>query len=132
MIHRKEDYYVSSRLTSTRTVGNESGNGEGINNFYSSAGTNFLLRTGDEYSGNYFSVMNYYQWPGITVEQNTDLPLVDFGEGGSNGNAFAGGVSDGLHGAVGTIYDKKEVTAHKSWFYFDDEYVALGLSLIHI
>ena len=129
MIHRKEDYYVSSRLTSTRTVGNESGNGEGINNFYSSAGTNFLLRTGDEYSGNYFSVMNYYQWPGITVEQNTDLPLVDFGEGGSNGNAFAGGVSDGLHGAVGTIYDKKEVTAHKSWFYFDDEYVALGTGI---
>jgi chondroitin AC lyase len=133
MIHRRKNYFVSSRLTSTRTVGMESGNGEGIYNYYSSAGLNFLFRTGKEYDGNYFTVMNYRQWPGITVEQdNAALPLVDWGSGSSNGNAFAGGVSDGLNGAIGTIYDKRNLTAHKSWFYFDDEYVALGSGITQL
>ncbi len=127
MIHRRENYYVSSRLTSTRTVGMESGNGEGINNYYGGSGLNFLFRTGNEYDYPYFKVMNYRQWPGITVEQDDNtLPLVNWGMGGTNGNAFAGGVSDGFNGAIGTIYSKRRVVAYKSWFYFDDEFVALG------
>lgn len=127
MIHRRENYYVSSRLTSTRTVCMESGNGAGIYNYYSGAGINFLFRTGNEYGGDYFTVMNYRQWPGITVEQDeADLPLVDWGNNGTNGNAFAGGVSDGTYGAVGNIYSRENVAAYKSWFYFDDEFVALG------
>lgn len=130
MIHRRENYYVSSRLTSTRTVGMESGNGEGIYNYYSSAGLNFLFRTGNEYDKPFFTDMNFRQWPGITVEQdNAALPLVDWGKGSSNGNDFAGGVSDGNYGAIGTIYSKKNVTAFKSWFYFDDEFVALGCGI---
>ncbi len=127
MIHRRENYYVSSRLTSTRTVGLESGNGEGIHNYYGGSGLNFLFRTGNEYDYPYFKIMNYRQWPGITVEQDdANLPAVDWGRGGPNGNAFAGGVSDGFTGAIGTIYSKRRVKAYKSWFYFDDEYVALG------
>ena len=130
MIHRRDDYFVSSRLTSTRTVGMESGNGQGVNNYYTSSGLNFLFRTGNEYDASYFSVMNYRQWPGITVEQdNSTLPLVDWGSGSSNGNAFAGGVSDEFNGAIGTIYSKRNVTAYKSWFYFDNEYVALGAGI---
>jgi len=127
MIHRRANYFVSSRLTSTRTIGLESGNGEGNNNYYGGSGLNFLFRTGNEYDYPYFKVMNFRQWPGITVEQdNITLPRVDWGLGGTNGNAFAGGVSDGNTGAIGTIYSKRMVKAYKSWFYFDNEYVALG------
>lgn len=130
MIHRRENYFMSSRVTSTRTLGMESGNGEGINNYYTSAGINFLFRTGNEYDAPFFSVMNFRQWPGTTVEQEErKLPLVDWGKGSSNKNAFAGGVSDDKNGAIGTIYKKKSVTAYKSWFYFDDEYVALGTGI---
>lgn len=127
MIHRRAGYYVSNRMTSTRCVGMESGNGEGNTNYYGGSGLNFIFRTGKEYEGNYFTVFNYRQWPGITVEQdNATLPLVNWGSGGLNGNAFAGGVSDGNYGASGFIYSKRNVTAYKSWFYFENEVLALG------
>ena len=48
MIHRREHFFSSSRVTSKRTMGMESGNGEGENNYYTSAGLNFLFRTGKE------------------------------------------------------------------------------------
>jgi len=127
MIHRRENYFVSSRLTSTRTVGMESGNGEGVENYYTSSGLNFLLRSGNEYDYPYFTKMNFRQWPGITVEQDrSTLPLVDWGRRSRNRKAFAGGVSNGHYGAIGTIYKKRRVKAYKSCFYFDNEYVALG------
>lgn len=127
MIHRRPAYYISNRMASTRCVGMESGNGEGTTNYYGGSGLNFIFRTGKEYESNYFTVFNYRQWPGITVEQdNAALPLVDWGAGGLNGNAFAGGVSDGNYGASGFIYSKRNVTAYKGWFYFENELVALG------
>ena len=127
MIHRRPAYYISNRMASTRCVGMESGNGEGITNYYGGSGLNFIFRTGKEYESNYFTVFNYRQWPGITVEQdNATLPLVDWGAGGLNGNAFAGGVSDGNYGSSGFIYSKRNVTAYKGWFYFENEIVALG------
>ena len=130
MIHRRENYFVTSRLTSTRTLGMESGNGEGVNNYYTSAGLNFIFRTGFEFDAPYFEAMNYRQWPGTTVEQDDrKLPSVDWGKRSSNKNPFAGGVSDGFNGAIGTIYNKRSITAHKSWFYFDNEFVALGTNI---
>lgn len=130
MIHRRDNYFVTSRLTSTRTLGMESGNGEGVNNYYTSAGLNFIFRTGFEFDAPYFEAMNYRQWPGTTVEQDDrKLPSVDWGKRSSNKNPFAGGVSNGFYGAIGTIYKKRSITAHKSWFYFDHEFVALGTGI---
>ncbi|MDF2454853.1 MAG: Chondroitin lyase [Cytophagaceae bacterium] len=127
MIHRRQNYFVSSRMISTRTSGLESGDGDGNNNYYGGSGLNFIFRTGKEYEGNYFTVFNYRQFPGITVEQdNATLPLVDWSVGAGGGNNFAGGVSDGTYGAAGMIHNRRNVTARKSWFYFENEYVALG------
>lgn len=130
MIHRREGYYVSSRLTSTRTIGMESGNGDGINNYYTSAGLNFLFRTGLEYETPYFKVMNPRQWPGTTAEQgDRELPSVEWGKNSRNNNPYAGGVSNQQYGTIGFIYDKKNLEATKSWFYFDEEFVALGCGI---
>lgn len=130
MIHRREEYYVSSRLTSTRTIGMESGNGDGLNNYYTSAGLNFLFRTGLEYETPYFKVMNPRQWPGTTSEQgDRELPSVEWGKNSRNNNPYAGGVSNQQYGTNGFIYDKKNLEATKSWFYFDNEFVALGCAI---
>lgn len=43
MVHRRNNYMTSSRMTSTRTVGNEAGNGDGEFNYYASNGVNYLL-----------------------------------------------------------------------------------------
>lgn len=75
MINRRKNYMTSTRMTSTRTVGNESGNGDGEFNYYSSNGTNYIFVTGKEYDGDYFKKFNNRQYPGITAEQdNTPFP----------------------------------------------------------
>jgi chondroitin AC lyase len=128
MIHRNLNYMMSTRMTSSRTVSTESdGVSVGIYNYYSGAGVNYITVTGSEYNGNYFSNFNYRQFPGTTAEQDTGtLPLIAWGQGGTNGNAFAGGVSNGTIGCSGMIWNKRKVTAYKSWFFFPDETVALG------
>lgn len=128
MIHRNLNYMMSTRMTSTRTVSTESdGVSIGLNNYYSGAGANYITVTGSEYDGSYFTNFNYRQFPGTTAEQDTGtLPTIAWGNGGTNGNAFAGGVSNGTIGCSGMIWNKRKVTAYKSWFFFPDETVALG------
>lgn len=127
MVHRRTGYMTSSRMTSTRTVGNEAGNGDGELNYCSSNGVNYLFVTGKEYDGDFFKKMNVRQFPGITAEQdNTPLPIPLWGENGGNAHAYAGGASNGTYGASGMILERRGVKAHKAWFYFDDEYVCLG------
>lgn len=130
MINRRPGYMVSTRMSSTRTVGAEAGNGDGEFNYYSGNGTNYIFVTGKEYSGEYFKRFNYRQFPGITAEQDNDvLPVNDWGAGGLNGNSFAGGVSDSTYGACAMVLDKRGLNAHKAWFYFDDEFVCLGAGI---
>ncbi len=130
MINRRANYFVSTRMASTRTVGAEAGNGDGEFNFYSGNGTNYLIVNGKEYDRNFFKKFNNRQFPGITAEQdNEKLPIPNWGEFGNNGNAFAGGVSDSTYGACAMILDRRGLQAHKAWFYFDDEYVCLGAGI---
>lgn len=130
MVNRRSDYFVSSRMTSTRTVGNEAGNGDGEYNYYAANGVNYIFVTGKEYAGNYFKIFNNRQFPGITAEQDEGiLPVPDWGEYANNGNAFAGGVSDSVRGACGMILDRRSLVAHKAWFYFDREFVCLGAGI---
>lgn len=127
MVHHGIGFMASSRMTSTRTVGNEAGNGDGEFNYYSSNGVNYIFVTGREYNDDYFEKFNSRQFPGITAEQDTNaLPVPYWGEFGSNANGYAGGASDGKYGACGMILDRRNLTAHKSWFYFDDGFVCLG------
>ena len=130
MINRRSNYMVSTRMSSTRTVGSEAGNGDGEYNYYSGNGTNYLFVTAKEYAGNYFKKFNNRQFPGITAEQdNEKLPIPNWGENAGNGNVFAGGVSDSTHGACAMILDRRGLQAHKAWFYFDTEYVCLGAGI---
>lgn len=130
MVHRRKDYMTSSRMTSTRTVGNEAGNGDGEFNYYSANGVNYLFVTGKEYDRNFFKNFNNRQYPGITAEQDdAPLPINNWGKDGNNGNSFAGGVSDSLYGACGMVLDRRGVKAHKAWFYFDNEFVCLGTGI---
>ncbi|HEY6143149.1 MAG TPA: polysaccharide lyase family 8 super-sandwich domain-containing protein, partial [Flavobacterium sp.] len=128
MVHRNLNYMMSTRMTSTRTVSTESdGVDVGIFNYYSGAGVNYVTVTGSEYDGEFFKKFNYRQFPGTTAEQDSGpLPLITWGQGGTNGNSFAGGVSNGTRGCSGMIWKKRNVSAYKSWFCFPDEIVALG------
>jgi len=135
MVHKGTNYMVSTRMTSTRTVGCESGNGSGLSNFYTGSGVNYLYVTGGE-RYDIVANQNWRRLPGVTAPQksiSTALPLVNMGDNGSNLNAFAGGVSDGKTGASGFIFEKSQteikLKAYKSYFYFPDYYVLLGAGI---
>ena len=130
MVQRNKDFHCSVKMSSKRTVGPESGNNEGINNYYAGSGVTNLMRRGNEYANYYAYFFNPRKFPGTTVEQNTRaLPLVDWGEGGNNGSDFSGGASNNENGLCGMIHKKKGVKAYKSWFMFKDEILALGAGI---
>jgi len=135
MVQKGKDYMVSTRMTSTRTVGCESGNNSGLNNYYTGSGVNYLYVTGNERYET-LTDQNWRRLPGITAPQkpvSATLPLVEWGKNSDNLDAFAGGVSDGKTGACGFIYSKNQIEtnmkAYKSYFYFHDYYVALGAGI---
>lgn len=136
MVFKGANYMTSTRMTSTRTAGCESGLGNGNNNYYTGSGVNYLYVTGKE-RYDILADQNWRRLPGITAPQKpagTKLPLVEWGENSSSLDSFAGGVSDGKTGACGFIYSKNQagetdVKAFKSWFYFNNYYVALGTGI---
>ncbi|MDD2799571.1 MAG: polysaccharide lyase family 8 super-sandwich domain-containing protein [Bacteroidales bacterium] len=135
MVHKGANYMVSTRMTSTRTVGCESGNNAGLDNYYTGSGVNYLYVTGSE-RYDIVANQNWRRLPGITAPQKpitTALPLVEWGDKSVNLDAFAGGVSDGITGACGFIYNKNQtetnLKAYKSYFYFSNYYVQLGAGI---
>lgn len=135
MVQKGKDYMVSTRMTSTRTVGCESGNNAGLKNYYTGSGVCYLYVSGNERYET-LTDQNWRRLPGITSPQKpitSTLPLVEWGANSDNLDAFAGGVSDGKTGVCGFIYSKNHVEtnlkAYKSYFYFIDYFVALGAGI---
>lgn len=134
MVQRREGYFTSVRMTSTRTTGNSSGNGLGEKNLHTGDNVNYIMTHGGEYTGLFYE-NEYWDWnkiPGTTVEQTpSSIPLQkpEWGKYSVGGNPFAGVVSDGGNGASGVIFDNHNITANKSWFFFDNFFVALGQNI---
>jgi chondroitin AC lyase len=104
-------------------------NEEGLMMHHVADGANFLSRTGKEYI-DVFPVWDWQKIPGTTVVQKPSLPPAN--QIAKKGlSDFVGAVSDGEFGAA--AFDFKSVhdrlTARKSWFFFDREYVCLGTAI---
>jgi chondroitin AC lyase len=129
-IHQRQGWYTSVRMHSERNNNVESPyNGEGLKNHHYGDGSNFLTITGKEYF-NIFPVWNWQRIPGTTVVQKPRLPhweeIVKAGR-----TSFVGGVTDEEYGAAAFNFESAHdpLLARKSWFFFDDEYVALGSNI---
>lgn len=136
MVHKGENYFTTNRMSSTRVMCSESMNGEGLNNFYTGSGVNYIYLTGQEYL-EIWNDMNWRRLPGITTPQKpmsitlpTSPPIA---KRSLNEDAFAGGTSDGKTGVSGFIFNKSvseiNVSLNKSCFYFDDYFVVLGANI---
>ena len=129
MVNQRPTWYASVKDTSTRTSDPETGNAQGLENLYLGDGVNQIMVTGNEYLGIQPS-WNWRRLPGTTVEQDTRSLTPTAQWGAAMGSAtFAGGVSDGKYGATGFQYNRYDVAADKSWFFFDNEEVALGAAI---
>lgn len=128
--HQRPDYFTSVRMYSSRNHNMEVPyNGEGLKNHHLGDGYTFITRTGEEYKG-IFPVWDWQKIPGTTVVQKSSLPDPDdLQQPGQT--EFVGGVTDGRYGAA--VFDFESpidpLSARKSWFFFDDEFVALGTAI---
>ena len=132
-IHGKPHHYVAVKMISKRTTGPESGNGEGIKNYHFGEGSTIIFKTGKEYV-NARVVWNCRAFPGTTIEQKNDtLPLVNWGFNTGSSNKFSGGLTDDGFGLCAFKLNRtckySKVTADKSYFFFDDGFVALGTEI---
>lgn len=123
--HLRDGYGIFTRLNSSRTVGSEYRSTfrpeVGNEIVWNSAGATAIQVNNHEYSG-LAPAFDWFHYPGVTA------PYVKEQTQGSTGNggAFTGGVSDGTYGASVYSLDRAATKANKSYYYFDDEMVALG------
>lgn len=126
MVQQRPTYYESARVTSNRTDEPESINGQNLEGLYLADGVNQIMVTGNEYS-NIEPVWNWRRLPGTTVEQNSSSLQPGYDQLGAG--SYAGGVSDNTYGAEALQYNRFNVAANKSWFFFNNEEVALGSAI---
>lgn len=127
-VHHRPEFFASLRMRSTRTLGSEVINGEGLQSFYLAEGAMFLYRTGMEY----YEIMPVWNWrrlPGTTVEQRSNLPTRNSGDNEYGTTSFVGGVSDGNNGMSAMDYNRAGISGRKSWFFVGDRIIALGANL---
>jgi hyaluronate lyase len=127
-VHRSGDWFASVKMYSNRVRSYEPYNNENKKSWHRSAGWLYVVLEGDEYFDHH--VMPTLDWnhlPGTTVEQKS------YSQGDGNlelgTRTFVGGAHADGHGVAAMDYDasgSNHVTAKKSWFFFDDEIVALG------
>lgn len=129
-VFQRPNFYTTVRMHSTRNRNMEVPyNGPGKPTHHRADGTNYLQLTGDEYH-NIWPVYDWQKVSGTTIVQKPALhgPKEIQKDGLTD---FVGAVTDGLYGAV--AYDFRSphdmVTAKKSWFFFDDEYVCIGTNI---
>lgn len=133
--HQRPGYFTSVRTHSSKNHNVEQPyNSEGLMNHFLGDGANFISRTGTEY----FRIFPYWDWrkvPGTTVVQIPSMPPSTLIQRRGR-SSFVGGVSNGRYGANGFDFvgsdlttPQSRITARKAWFFFDDEYVALGTGI---
>ena len=129
-VHQRPGYFTSVRMHSSRNRNMEEPyNSEGLKNHHRGDGTNYISVSGYEYS-NIAPVYDWQKIPGTTVLQKPEMPSeIEIQKNGLMD--FAGAVTDGLYGAVGFDFKSPHdpLTARKSWFFFDKEYVCLGTAI---
>lgn len=128
MSHRREGYFASVRMYSTRTQNAETTNGEGLYSHHIADGAFYLYKTGAEYR-DIFPLWDWRRIPGTTAEQG--LPnLKDMGGVARHGKTdFVGGVSDDAAGLAAFDFVRDLLKVRKSWAFFGDQIVCLGAGI---
>ena len=128
MIYRTEKYYFSVKMTSTRTIGAETCNGESIKSKHQGDGVTILMQRGNEYN-NIYPLWNWRQLPGITaIQDNSSLLLgpIHSKDNFLNKSAFAGGIAAGKYGLASFCLNHSNLKAQKSYFCFPEMILCQG------
>jgi hyaluronate lyase len=128
IVHRRPEWALGISMYSNRIANYESINGENLRGWLTADGATYLyLRVSDQYQEDFWATVDHARIPGTTV----DVRQRTASEGWyhRSPNSWVGGAClDGRYTAAGMHLSAQgaSLTARKSWFCFDDEYVALG------
>jgi len=129
LIRQSERYFGSVKMNSVRVCGTESGNGEGLMNYYLLFGCNLLMQRGDEYR-NIYPVWDWHRLPGATcTAADRVLPSIEFGTGSEGMTRFVGGVTDGSVGLAAWVLERDGVYAHKACALLENGIIAVGAGM---
>ena len=137
VIHHRENYAVALAMYSSRVQNFEMMNGENLKGWNQGNGALYLLNADcGQYDDGYWPTVNPLRPAGATIDVVV-RKQEDHKEEFTMNSDFVGGVSlDGLYSAAAmdlaepvrtkhTVYTT-DLKAKKSWFFFDDEIIALG------
>jgi len=126
--HHRPAYFTSLKMCSNRTVGIELNmNSENKLGYWLPYGLTYIYRRGDEYNA-IFPVWDWALLPGVT-NPHVEVVEYDKSESRTQNTSFVGGVSDGKYGVSAMDFSKRGTVAKKAWFWFDNEWVALGAGI---
>ena len=126
--HYRPAYFTSLKMCSSRTVGIELNmNSENKLGYWLPYGLTYIYRRGDEYT-DIFPVWDWALLPGVTCP-HLEIIAYERNESRTQQTSFVGGVSDGQYGVSAMDFSKQATRAKKAWFWFDEEWVALGTGI---
>ncbi len=128
-VHRRDGWYASIKMFSSRTKSGEKTNNENLLGSRQSDGRLYLVLHDDDYFGrDVWPALDWARLPGITVEIKPDAADATYGFGS---RALAGGTGDGRNGvsAMQLAPLNSPLTANKAWFFFDDAIAFLTSSI---
>ncbi|CAF1422917.1 unnamed protein product [Adineta ricciae] len=133
-VHRRVNWTVALKMHSARVIATECFNNENLKGEHIGDGTLNLYTRDAQYGGgeeyeNIFALLDWQAINGITVEADTPLVHCDRGKLPMLNTTFVGGVSDDMYGAALMDTATRNLTAKRSWHFYDTYIVALANSI---
>ena len=128
-IHRRINWTSGIKMQSIRTQPIECNNGENIKAEQSGQGV-LNLYTGNGYDYDFiFPLFDWQAINGITVEHGIPLVSCKNASFPLTYTSFVGGVSDGQYGLAMMDTATHNLTAQRSWHFYDDAIIALATNI---
>ena len=128
-VHRRGNWTSALKMQSIRTQASECTNGENIKDEHGGQG---VLNVYNTNANNYHSIFPLLDWQalnGITVEHDIALEPCRDSQFAAIKLPFVGGVSDGQYGLAMMDTASHNLTAQRSWHFYDDAIIALATDL---
>ena len=131
--HMRNNYGVNIKMDSNQVIGGEwrgswTGQKDGGQLIYwTSSASSYITVDGGEYN-NVYPTYDWAHVPGTTTAARVVEDYSNYGRF-TNGTEHTIGVSNGKYGATAYDMNKKGTQVKKGYFFFDDEFVALGAGI---
>jgi chondroitin AC lyase len=128
-VHRRSNWTFTIKMQSIRTHPSECLNGQNLKDEHGGQGVLNLYRNGFNDYQELFPIIDWGAINGITVQHDIPLENCSGGVFPVKTLSFVGGVSDGIYGLAIMDTASHNLTAQRSWHFYDDAVIALATNL---